>query len=69
MQAILKNPSYNKLYEHNPFIINKITGLSAPKISRDIEDTFIAMFMKIQEQVELYKPKGRKNFIISLYII
>ena len=69
MQAILKKLGYNKLYEHNPFIINKITGIAAPKISRDIEETFINMFMKIQEPWEIYKPKGRKNFLSYPYIL
>ena len=39
-----------KLYEHIPFIINKISGLPAPKITREIEEKFINMFMQIQEQ-------------------
>ena len=69
MQSILKKLGYNKLYEHNPFIINKITGIAAPKISRDIEDTFINMFMKIQDPWEIYKPKGRKNFLSYPYIL
>lgn len=69
MQIILKKLGYNKLYEHNPFIINKITGISAPKISRSIEEKFINMFMKIQEPWEIYKPKGRKNFLSYPYIL
>jgi predicted RNA-binding Zn-ribbon protein involved in translation (DUF1610 family) len=69
MQVILKKLGYNKLYEHNPFIINKITGIPAPKISRDIEETFINMFMKIQEPWEIYKPKGRKNFLSYPFIL
>jgi predicted RNA-binding Zn-ribbon protein involved in translation (DUF1610 family) len=69
MQTILKKLGYNKLYEHNPFIINKITGIAAPKISRNIEEKFITMFLKIQEPWEIYKPKGRKNFLSYPYIL
>ena len=69
MQKILKKLGYNKLYEHIPFIINKISGLPAPKITREIEETFIKMFMQIQEPWDLYKPPGRKNFLSYPYIL
>lgn len=69
MQKILKKLGYNKLYEHIPFIINKITGISAPVITRDNEEKFINMFMMIQEPWEIYKPKGRKNFLSYPYIL
>jgi hypothetical protein len=69
MQKILKKLGYNKLYEHIPFIINKISGLPAPKITREIEEKFIKMFMQIQEPWDLYKPTGRKNFLSYPYIL
>ena len=69
VQRILKKLGYNKLYEHIPFIINKITGLPAPKITRDQEEEFIKMFSRIQEPWELYKPPGRKNFLSYPYIL
>ena len=69
IQKILKKLGYSKLYKHTPFIINKITGTPAPTISRDIEDKFIKMFEMIQDPWELFKPKGRKNFISYPYIL
>lgn len=69
IQKILKKLGYSKLYKHTPFIINKITGTPAPTISREIEDKFIKMFEMIQDPWELYKPKGRKNFISYPYIL
>ena len=69
IQKILKKLGHSKLYKHTPFIINKITGNPAPTISREIEDKFIKMFEKIQEPWEIYKPKGRKNFISYPYIL
>lgn len=69
MQKILKKLGYNKLYEHIPFIINKLTGVPAPRIDMETENTFIQMFMQIQEPWELYKPKGRKNFLSYPYIL
>ena len=69
IQKILKKLGYSKLYKHTPFIINKITGKPAPTISREIEDKFIKMFEFIQEPWEMFKPKGRKNFISYPYIL
>ena len=69
MQDILKKLGYNKLYEHIPFIINKITGIMPPKIDRNIEDKFIEMFTIIQEPWELFKPKDRKNFLSYPYVL
>nr|QFG74528.1 MAG: VLTF3-like protein [Megaviridae environmental sample] len=69
MQSILKKLGYNKLYEHIPFIINKLTNLPAPKIDSTVEKKFIFMFTQIQEPWELYKPKGRKNFLSYPYIL
>ncbi len=69
MQDILKKLGYNKLYEHIPFILNKLIGLDPPKIDKETEDTFIDMFTKIQEPWEIHKPKGRKNFLSYPYIL
>jgi len=69
IQPILKKLGYNKLYEHIPFIINKISGQPAPQITNEIEEKFINMFLQIQEPWDLYKPKGRKNFLSYPYIL
>ncbi len=69
MQDILKKLGYNKLYEHIPFILNKLINVNPPKIDKETEDTFIEMFTKIQEPWEIYKPKGRKNFLSYPYIL
>lgn len=69
MQDILKKLGYNKLYEHIPFILNKLIGTNPPKIDRDTEDKFIEMFTIIQEPWEIYKPKDRKNFLSYPYVL
>jgi hypothetical protein len=69
MQDILKKLGYNKLYEHIPFILNKLIGVDPPKIDRETEDKFIEMFTIIQEPWEVHKPKGRKNFLSYPYIL
>jgi len=69
MKLILKKLGYNNLYEHIPFIINKLTGLDPPTISRNVELKFIDMFSKIQDPWEIYKPVGRKNFLSYSYVL
>jgi len=69
MQDILKKLGYNKLYEHIPFIINKITNVLPPKIDRDTEEKFIEMFTIIQEPWELFKPPNRKNFLSYPFVL
>ena len=69
MKQILKKLGYNNLYEHIPYIINKLSGLDPPTINRHIEMKFIDMFTKIQEPWEVYKPKGRKNFLSYSYVL
>jgi predicted RNA-binding Zn-ribbon protein involved in translation (DUF1610 family) len=69
MKQILKKLGYNNLYEHIPYIINKLSGLDPPTINRNIELQFIDMFTKIQEPWEIYKPKTRKNFLSYSYVL
>jgi hypothetical protein len=69
MQEILKKLGYNKLYEHIPFILNKLIGIEPPKINRETEEKLIEMFTMVQELWDIYKPKGRKNFISYPYVL
>lgn len=68
-QSMLKKLGYNHLYEHIPYIINKLSNLPPPKLNRDTEKKFLRMFTMIQEPWEMYKPKGRKNFLSYSYIL
>tara|TARA_B100001093_G_C26838865_1_gene1019613 strand:- start:1131 stop:2267 length:1137 start_codon:yes stop_codon:yes gene_type:complete len=69
MKQILKKLGYNNLYEHIPYIINKLSGLEPPTINRHIEMKFIDMFTKIQDPWEKFKPTGRKNFLSYSYVL
>ena len=69
MKQILKKLGHNNLYEHIPYIINKLTGLPPPTIDRHIEMKFIDMFSKIQDPWEIHKPKDRKNFLSYSYVL
>ncbi len=69
MKKILKKLDYNSYYEHVHYIINKLTNLPPPKITRDMERIFIKMFIKIESIWDIYKPPNRKNFLSYPYVL
>lgn len=68
MRSILKKLELNQYFEHVPFIINKLTGLPSPTITREIEEKLKSMFKEIQNPFEIFKPKNRKNFLNYNYV-
>ena len=68
MRSILKKLELNSYFEHVPFIINKLTGLPPPTITRELEEKLKSMFKEIQIPFEMFKPKNRKNFINYNYV-
>jgi len=69
MRAILKKIKLNHLYEHTHYIINKLSGLPPPKITRDMEKMFIKMFLMIQDPWTKHKLESRKNFLSYSYVL
>ena len=69
MKSILKKLNYNDYYEHIHYIINKLSNLPPPKITRDMEKIFIKMFIKIEEPWEIYKHHDRKTFLSYEYVL
>lgn len=69
MREILKKLKLNKYYEHVPHIINKLSGLPPPIMSREIEEKLRAMFKEIQEPFLEVCPKERKNFLSYSYVL
>lgn len=69
MKQILKKLGYNSYYEHIHYIINKLSNLPPPKITRDMEKIFIKMFTKIEGPWLKYKKKDRKNFLSYSYVL
>jgi len=69
MRGILKKLKYNHLYEHIHYIINKLSGLPPPKITRDMEKMFTRMFLMIQDPWMKYKPADRKNFLSYSFVL
>ena len=69
MRAILKKLAYNKYYEHVQHIINKVSGIPPPKMTREVEEKFRQMFKQCQEPFTTFCPKNRKNFLSYSYTL
>jgi hypothetical protein len=69
LRVILKKLKLNKFYEHIPYIINKINGLPAPKMSREMENKLRTMFKEMQGPFMVYCPSYRKNFLSYSYVL
>ena len=69
MRAILKKLGYNRYYEHVQHIINKVSGIPPPKMTREVEEKFRQMFKECQEPFTLNCPKDRKNFLSYSYTL
>ena len=68
MRSMLKKLELNQYFEHIPFIINRLTGLPPPTITRETEEKLKSMFKEIQLPFYNYKTNGRKNFLNYNYV-
>ena len=66
---MLKKLAYNKYYEHVQHIINKVSGIPPPKMTREVEEKFRQMFKQCQEPFTTFCPKNRKNFLSYSYTL
>ena len=69
IKQILKKLKFNKYYEHIPHIINKLNGIPAPVMSREIENMLRRMFKEIQVPFHKHCPKNRKNFLSYSFVL
>ena len=65
-KEILKNLSYNKYYEHIPFIKDKL-GIKPPIMSSELEETLCNLFIELQRPYSKYCPDDRVNFLNYYY--
>lgn len=69
LREILKKLKFNKYYEHVPHILNRLNGIPAPVMSREIEEKLRTMFREIQTPFLKHCPKNRKNFLSYSYVL
>lgn len=69
IKAYLKKLGFNNYYDHVPFIINKLSGLPPPVISKETEEIFRAMFKELQSVFMIVCPPERNNFLSYSYTL
>ena len=69
LKFTLKTLKFNKYYEHIPHIINMITGIQTPILSRKTEEQLRIMFKDIQTPFHNNCPPDRKNFLSYNYVL
>lgn len=69
VKRILKKYKLNKYYEHVYSITSKITGIHPPLLTKEIEDEMCRRFMIVEELFEIFKPRGRTNFLNYSFLI
>ena len=70
LRQILKKLKLNRYYEHIPHIMNRINGIQAPTISRELEEKLRAMFRDIQTPfMKHVDRKKRRNFLSYSYVL
>ena len=67
-KEVLKKLSYNKYYEHIPFIKDKL-GIKPPIMSQELEETLCNLFMEIQGPYAKWCPDNRVNFLNYYYTV
>ena len=69
LRDILKKLKLSKYYEHVAHIMNRLNGVQAPVLSREVEDKLRCMFREIQPSFIKYCPKNRSNFLSYSYVL
>lgn len=69
IKDILKRLDYQTYYEHIPYIICKLNGMSPPNIGQKNEERLRSMFKEMQAPFQLYCPKERTNFLSYSYVL
>ena len=69
IKLYLKKYKFNKYYDHIPFIIFKLNGVSPPKLSPEQETTLKCMFSQMLGPFMEVKPENRKNAPSYSYLL
>ena len=69
IKELLKKLSYNKYYEHIPYITTILHGSKPPVMSKELEDKLRNMFYAIQKPFDKFCPGDRVNFLSYSYVL
>ena len=69
LKEIVKKLKLHRCYDHVAHILNKLNGISAPVLSRDVEEKLRFMFKEIQFSFVKHCPKKRSNFLSYSFVL
>jgi Zn finger protein HypA/HybF involved in hydrogenase expression len=69
LKEVVKKLKLNRCYDHVAHILNRLNGISAPVLSREIEEKLRFMFKEIQFSFVKHCPKKRSNFLSYSFVL
>lgn len=69
LKEILKKLKLSRCYDHVAHILNRLNGISAPVLSREVEEKLRFMFKEIQSSFVKHCPKKRSNFLSYSFVL
>lgn len=69
LKEIIKKLKLNRYSDHVAHILNRLNGISAPVLSREVEEKLRVMFKEIQFSFVKHCPKKRSNFLSYSYVL
>jgi hypothetical protein len=69
LKEVIKKLKLVRCYDHAAHILNRLNGISAPVLSREIEEKLRYMFKEIQFSFVKHCPKKRSNFLSYSYVL
>jgi hypothetical protein len=69
LKEVIKKLKLNRCYDHVAHVLNRLNGISAPVLSREIEEKLRFMFKEIQFSFVKHCPKKRSNFLSYSFVL
>jgi hypothetical protein len=69
LKEIIKKLKLNRCYDHVAHVLNRLNGISAPVLSREVEEKLRFMFKEIQFSFVKHCPKKRSNFLSYSFVL
>ncbi len=69
LKEVLKKLKLSRCYDHVAHILNRLNGISAPVLSREVEEKLRYMFKEIQFSFVKHCPKKRSNFLSYSFVL
>lgn len=69
LKEVIRKLKLVRCYDHVAHVLNRLNGISAPVLSREVEDKLRFMFKEIQFSFVKHCPPGRSNFLSYSFVL